>query len=231
MKKILLLIVAFLIFNGCTNKEKTVDHYNVKYEEPAPIKEETLKYEDFNNTDIGIYYYENGSYNLVKQYKTIFENSSDVVVFDIYPSSNDYIEKNNYLENLYNIWTSLDNYDDLKIGFNLKYKLDDGKEISYNILDPDTALNYDIGHIYAWLYDDYKHRFDSWYSHIEQEEFNSGDKLFTSIKIYANNIDNIVTPITFTVFTYDSEDDIDENGNYRGNSSYSIEICDINKTC
>ena len=228
VKKIFLLIVLMLLVSACTNKKEIneVKQSDESDNHPSEMEEEK-KYIDNNNTEIGIYY----SYNLVTTYKTNLVNSKDIVVFDIYPSNEEHIERQNYINNLYDEYTSLDNYKNLRIGFNLKYTLNTGEEISYNIFDPDSARRYDIGHIMAWLYDDYKHRYDSWYSHIEQDEYNDGDKLFTSIKLYSSDIENIDSKIILTVFTYDGEDDFDENGNYRGNSSYSVEICDINKTC
>lgn len=232
MKKIFILIIITIFLFGCTKKENSNNIVNEKIDEEIieEVKEEE-KYVDNNNTDIGIYLYQNGKYNLVNEYKTSFKDNSDIVIFSVYPSKDEYIDGYNYINSLYNIYTALDNYNKLKIGFNLKYTLNSGEEISYNILDPNTALNYDIGHILAWLYDDYKHRYDSWYSHIEQDEFNNDDTLITSIKLYNNNTLDISSKIHFTVFTYDGEDDFDSNGEYRGNSSYSIDICDINRTC
>ena len=232
MKKIFILIIITIFLFGCTKEENSNNIVNEKIDEEIieEVKEEE-KYVDENNTDIGIYLYQNGKYHLVNEYKTGFKDNSDIVIFSIYPSKEEYIDGYNYINNLYNTYTSLDNYNSLKIGFNLKYTLSSGEEISYNILDPDTALHYDIGHILSWLYDDYKHRYDSWYSHIEQDEFNDDDTLVTAIKLYNNNTLDISSKIHFTVFTYDGEDDFDSNGEYRGNSNYSIDICDINRTC
>ena len=46
----------------------------------------------------------------------------------------------------------------------------------------------------------------------------------TSIKLYAVDGIDDVKDIILTAFTYDDEDDFDDNGNYRGSSSYTIEI-------
>ena len=49
--------------------------------------------------------------------------------------------------------------------------------------------------------------------------------IFSSIKLFmANNINDITSPITLKVFTYNDEEDFDETGHYRGISSYSITI-------
>ena len=48
--------------------------------------------------------------------------------------------------------------------------------------------------------------------------------MITSIKLYAVDGIDKVEDIVLTAFTYDSEDDFDVSGNYRGNSKYSINI-------
>ena len=73
-----------------------------------------------------------------------------------------------------------------------------------------------------YLYDDYKNRDSNFYSHIEDSEFDD-TTLFTSVKIFANKVDNLSSDIEFTVFTYDTDDDFEE-GNYRGNSKYKVNI-------
>ena len=50
------------------------------------------------------------------------------------------------------------------------------------------------------------------------------DTIMTSVKLYAVGGIDKVEDIVLTVFTYDSEDDFDVSGNYRGNSKYSINI-------
>ena len=49
--------------------------------------------------------------------------------------------------------------------------------------------------------------------------------IISSIKIFsAQEGIKITSPITVTVFTYDSIDDITNDNHYRGNSSYTITI-------
>ena len=50
------------------------------------------------------------------------------------------------------------------------------------------------------------------------------DTIITSIKIYAVEGIDDVEEITLTAFTYDNQDDFDDNNNYRGNSKYTITI-------
>ena len=82
----------------------------------------------------------------------------------------------------------------------------------------------------TYLYDDYNNFGKSFYSHIEKEQFNE-NTLMTSIKIQSSySVDQINSKISLTVFTYDSEDDF-ENNEYRGNSSYTMDICIEGRPC
>jgi hypothetical protein len=81
----------------------------------------------------------------------------------------------------------------------------------------------------AYIYDDYLNRYNGWYSHIEPEEYNEST-LFTAIKLQCGGYMNqIHSPVKFSVFTYDSEDDF-LDGHYRGNSISTITIC-MNGLC
>ena len=81
----------------------------------------------------------------------------------------------------------------------------------------------------AYLYDDYVNRNKSFYSHIEMNEF-TDSSFVTAIKLQCGAYFlDINSPVTFQVFTYDSEDDF-LDGKYRGNSQSSMTIC-LNSLC
>lgn len=225
MKKIILFLILLLIITGCSSKkEKIVPEGPIKEE---PIDTPVEEYKDDNDTKIGLYLEKGGRIELITEYKTTIQNEVDAGVFQIYPSNdNEIILDSDFGTSFYNKWTSLPNYKDLKIGFNLKYTLSSGEEVSYNILDYKIVYK----EFYDYLYDDYANRYNSWYSHIEESDYTE-DTLYTSIKLYSADVNNINSKVYLTVFTYDSQDDFDENNEYRGNSSYTITICDINKTC
>ena len=74
-----------------------------------------------------------------------------------------------------------------------------------------------------YLYDDYANIGKGFYSHIEDNQYNEST-LFTALKIQSSySCSEIISPITVTVFTYDTEDDF-ENNEYRGNSKQSFII-------
>jgi len=231
MKKLFLLIMIMLLVGCNSAKEKNIEE--VKTIIPEEVEEEPIDtYFDENNTPIGLYVQEGNILNLVHEYKTNIVDGTDIEVFGIYPSNDESIKLNNrYGIDFYNKWISIPNYDKLKIGFSIKFTIDTGEQIAYNILDPETAIQPGKEFILAYLYDDYANRNSNWYSHIEQYQYND-ESLFTALKLYANYAETgIVSKITLTIFTYDGLDDFDENNEYRGNSSYTITICDIEKTC
>ena len=79
-------------------------------------------------------------------------------------------------------------------------------------------------YIYNYLYDDIHQPDGAWYSHVEENQV-TNETIYSSIKLYAAEKTNeISSPITLTVFTYDTADDFDESGMYRGNSKYTITI-------
>ena len=89
------------------------------------------------------------------------------------------------------------------------------------ITTPDKTFIFNP-YIFIYLYDDIHQPDGAWYSHVESMTDNT---LFSSIKLTAiHNLNEITSPVTLTVFTYDTEDDFDEDGNYRGNSKYTINI-------
>ena len=115
-----------------------------------------------------------------------------------------------------NKYTDIDNY---KIGYNIKFILNDGTSLDNTFLKPD--IFYFAKYFYVYFYDDIHQKDGTMYSHLEEVNDNT---LMTSIKLYAVDGIDDVKDIILTAFTYDDEDDFDDNGNYRGSSSYTIEI-------
>ncbi len=224
MRKIIILLIVVILICGCSKTEPNMEVKTIK-----PKKEEVVPlYSDLNTTPIGLYQL-NGN-NLVK-YTTINKTpviEEDLGVFQVYPSNEDKIVLyKNFGEAYHDEWIK---YNNIKLGFNIKFHLNTGEDVSYNILNPDDCMKR-WEHLMNYLYDDYANIGKGFYSHIESKDYNS-NTLFTAIKLQSSyQVGEIDSKIQLTVFTYDTEDDFDEEGNYRGNSSYSIEICDINKTC
>ena len=212
MKKLIIYIFLVLILCGCT-KEIEKPKKNKKIKEETPQVEQ---YIDKNITPIGIYKLENNK--LIKQ-TTInkkLNTEEEIGTFQIYPSTEEIINLNtNYGESFYNEWIKYN----VKLGFNIKYTLTNNETISYNISNPEEAfLHWE--YLMNYLYDDYNNRNKSFYSHIEALDENT---IITSIKLQTAYHPEEITNIKLTVFTYDTEDDF-LNNEYRGNSSYTINI-------
>ena len=220
LRKIFLLFFIFMI-SGCTifNNEKEIISNN----NDDNIKEETKinEYVDDNPIKLGIFLYDNNYHNKERLYDTFytnFINGVDIGSFEVFLTDDQIIDGNRFKDTwnkYYNMYTDIDNY---KIGYNITYKLKDGTTLGSNFFEPDI-FRYGK-YFYVYLYDDINAP-DGFYSHLEDM---NDDTIITSIKIYAVDGIDDVEKIILTAFTYDSQEDFDSNGNYRGNSKYTITI-------
>lgn len=217
MKKVIIIMVMALVLCGCSNKQNT--NKSTKNNKNENSKTEKVdNYKDENNTTVGIYLEKGRKLELLKDYSTDIVSEKDIGVYQIYFSNDDVINLDtSFSEAYYNLYKDLG----IKVGFNIKYSLSNGDEINHTITNPSNTIMND--YILTYLYDDYKNRNSNFYSHIEESEYDDSS-MFTSIKLYANSVDNLSSDIELTVFTYDTDDDFDSEGNYRGNSKYTINI-------
>lgn len=220
MKRILLILVIVLV--GCTPKEELKEEQN-KLENNNDIKEEIIEeeYIDNNPIKLGLYLYTGGYSNKEKlsTYETNFESGKDIGSFEVFFTDEEVISGNSFkslFNTYYDKYVNIDNY---KIGYNIEFTLNDGTVNKFNLLKPNTYLYKD--YFYTYLYDDIHVNEGEFYSHLESIDDNT---LITSIKIYAVDKIDEVKEIKLTAFTYDSDDDFDVDGNYRGISKYSIDI-------
>lgn len=218
MKRVL--IICFCLLLCACGSKKSVE-VKKKSNNETNIEEVKEVYQDNNNTVVGLYKERGSKLELVTDYSTNISSSKDIDIYQIYFSNENTINLDNkFGEDYYNKLNSLDN-PSIKVGFNIKYSLNNGENINQTILKPSDTIQNE--YIFLYLYDDYKNRNSNFYSHIEDSEYDD-TTLFTSVKIFANKIDNLSSNVEFTVFTYDTLDDFDEEGNYRGTSKYTINI-------
>ena len=216
MKKKYLYLLLIILLTGC-HKETIIENTipKEKNEEINIIEEE--KYIDDNPIKVGLYQ----NNNLIDSYSTTLSNTKDITSFDVYLTNDEEIISGRQVDKWNYYYDKYQNIDKYKVGFNIKFQTKD-KEINENILNPSNMYN-TSPYMYIYLYDDIIHSNDSWYSHIEESEYND-QTIISSIKLYlAEEGENITSSIYLTVFTYD-EDDFDELNNYRGNSKYTLEI-------
>ena len=222
-KKIIILFLIIILICGCVSTKKVEKKKKKKVE-----AEYVEHYKDLNNTPISFYSsYDSGLVKLTKINKNLV-SMEDIGIFQIYPSNEEIVSVNGgFGYSFYNEWMKYNTNNNLKIGFNIKFSTED-EDFSYNILNPSNCFE-KWEYLLNYLYDDYANRGKSFYSHIEENEYNDST-LFTSIKVQsAGECNKIKDKIELTVFTYDTEDDF-LDGEYRGNSSSTLTIC-INGDC
>lgn len=215
MKKAFVLIVCLLLLSGCN---KTKDTKKIKKEtKKTEIVEDVPSYNDDN--PIKIAFYENNK--ILEEYNTTATPMTDINVFSVL-FTNDEDVSGNYKILFNNYYNQYENKEKYKIGYYIKFNVED-KIVEKTIVDPTST--YDLNpYMYVYLYDDIHQADGAFYSHVKEEDVKE-DTLYTSIKLFmVGEIANVISPITLEAFTYDSDDDFDDNGNYRGNSKYSIEI-------
>ena len=215
-KKIILLIVVIFV-SGCGNKEVS----NIKVEEDITSSNEVEEYIDDNNIKLGLFLYD-GTYNnkhvIEDTYYTDFISGVDIGSFEVFLTDDKIINGSKFKDTWNKYYNTYENIEDYKVGFNIKFILKDGTSFNSNFLEPDIYKFSE--YFYVYLYDDINQEDNSYYSHLETMNDNS---ILTSIKIYAVEGIDKVENIILSAFTYDSEDDFDDN-NYRGNSIYVIRI-------
>lgn len=216
MKKIIILIIGLLLVVGCENRD---DGTKVIKDKVETIKEEEV-YKDDNNTPIGIYKLSNNKLTRLDTITKILNVEEDIDTFQIYFSNDKDITLNKGFADSY--YEEYNKYR-VRVGFNIKFKLNNGNTISYNILSPNDTFK-EWEYLMNYLYDDYANKGKSFYSHIEKDEYNE-NTLFTSIKLQSSyKCKDIASKIELKVFTYDDSEDITDN-DYRGNSQHILNIC------
>ena len=216
MKKAFILISCLLLLSGC-NKTKDTKKIKKEIKKPETV-EDVPSYNDDN--PIKIAFYENNE--ILKEYSTSASPMTDINVFSVLFTDDPQVNGNNYKILFNNYFEKYENKEKYKIGYYIKFNVGD-KIVEKTITDPTSTYSL-APYIYVYLYDDIHQPDGAWYSHVEEKDMKD-DTLYTSIKLFmVENIKDVTSPITLEAFTYDSEDDFDNNGNYRGNSKYSIEI-------
>ena len=210
----------FVSLNNNVQDESTQDEKidSVKLEE-----EQQPEYVDNNPIVIGLYIKEGSYKKLVKDYYCGWDPEEVLGIFYAVYTNEEKISGSNFnlvWKDYLNKYSDIDKY---RIGYNLKFTMDDGEVIDQTILNPDHAyLMYP--EIQCYLYDDINLVPGKRYYHVTSEEM-SDKTICSSIKLVGDKrTPNIVSNIELTAFTYDSNDDFDSNGKYRGNSKYTITI-------
>lgn len=218
MKKIILLITIIFILTSCHKENNELKNESNISNNNIEIEEEIETYKDENPVKVALY--ENSK--KVTSYSTTLREKKDIASFDVYYTDIDKVTSSNTKTNYLKYYNEYENLNNHKNGFYISFEVE-GKKMESLILDAKGTYSLQP-YMYVYLYDDINQDPNTYYSHLKKEDMND-NTIISSIKLYlAYEVDKITSPITLTVFTYDTLDDFDESNLYRGNSSYTIEI-------
>ena len=215
MKKIfLILILLFAV--GCQDTEDEEIKRIEKLINDPKVEDKELEYVDVNPIKVG--FYKNGK--LVKSpYKVKFSDKKDIAVFDIVYTNIDNLGSTNLKNNWYKYYNQYSHIEDYKTGFHLSFETKDKKYDSL-ITDPSKQDSFHP-YLYYFIYDGV--HATGHYTHLLMKDLNE-NTIYSTIKIYIHlKTNEIISPITLTVFTYKDDNDFID-GHYRGNSFYTVEI-------
>lgn len=208
MKKIIIIFLFIFLLLGCTKKE-TIDIKPIEDEEK--IIEET--YIDSNEVILGFY---DDDWNKIEEISNTWVYHKDIGWPWVFPSDSVKLESGKSKTLWQKYWNRDSKY---KFGLELSYSLVDDQKVQLTLLKPSDNLNYSQ-FVEIYLYDGYNAT-TTWFDHLDDDEIEEFT-VYTSIKITSGKrIEEVISPIVLKVFTYDSDDDFDIDGKYRGNS-YSI---------
>lgn len=247
-KKILItLIVLLCLILGTTVTLYCIDNYRMNNNEPvffstwgkkySPTIEEKNnneeqiiqeekepEYVDENNVNLGLYVDNGTNLELITDdYYCDWSPENVMGLFYAIPTQENTLPNTNFDTMWKDYINNYPNANDCRIGYALEFTLNDGNQMYFTILNPDDAY-YTFPKVMSFLYDDVNLVPGKAYYHITQDVMYdyticSSLKLVGDVDTYT-----IASDIKLTAFCFDTEDDFDNNGRYRGNSSYTINI-------
>lgn len=218
MKKWFLFLGVLVLCSGC-NKEETK---TIKVTPtPTPVTtREPLPCEKENAIPLALYQRENGIRKKVVTHTHSLVLNEDFAVFSTFMTNEEEISGEAIID-LFPTYYQKIGKENVKIGYQIAFTLENETSVQKTILNPnDASAIYDYMQVY--LYDDIHQKKGAWYSHVEEMKENT---LLTTIKLTGSTYTNqIVSPITLTVFLYQGTHDFDSNQNYIGCHFYKTTI-------
>ena len=235
-KKIIPIILIILIIAAITaavmiikkqkekeNYNENVEIYTQEEENKETIGEKEPEYKDENNVPISLYIEQGNELVKISEYSCDWSPENVLNLFYAIPSTEESISAYNFDSMWKEKISEYPNGDKCRIGYQVSFKYEDGNTYTYNLKCPDDTY-FTFPKVMTYLYDDVNLVPGKPYYHITQDVMYDYT-IASSIKLVGDvDSDKIEGPITLTAFCFDSEDDFDEEGNYRGNSKYTITI-------
>ena len=219
------IIYTTILINKNKNEKKNIDE-NIEIENTEIEIEETIeepKYKDENQVPISLYIEQGDQLVKISEYSCDWSPENVLNLFYAIPSTEESISSYNFDSMWKEKIAAYPNGDKCRIGYQVSFKYEDGNTYTYNLKCPDDTY-FTFPKVMTYLYDDVNLVPGKPYYHITQDVMYDYT-IASSIKLVGDvDSDKIEGPITLTAFCFDSEDDFDEKGNYRGNSKYTITI-------
>ena len=219
------IIYTTILINKNKNEKKNIDE-NIEIENTEIEIEETIeepKYKDENQVPISLYIEQGNELVKISEYSCDWSPENVLNLFYAIPSTEESISSYNFDSMWKEKIAAYPNGDKCRIGYQVSFKYEDGNTYTYNLKCPDDTY-FTFPKVMTYLYDDVNLVPGKPYYHITQDVMYDYT-IASSIKLVGDvDSDKIEGPITLTAFCFDSEDDFDEEGNYRGNSKYTITI-------
>ena len=228
MKKVIIVLICLFFMTGCQFKfvdklEKVPAENLIFNKNDNKEVDNTPKYVDDNPVKLSLYI--DGIFATLDKVPSDFHETwvkkRDIAVFNVLLTELDNIN-GEYFQDMWKEYAESYNTK-YKVAWYINFELNDGTVIDQMIYSPkDVESFYDYLEIY--LYDSANVAKDVWYSHLLEKNM-TDDTIMTSMKLTAGSkYEEIKTPVKVMAFTYDTEDDFDENGHYRGNSKYIVNV-------
>ena len=215
MKKIIMFLVMGLLMTGCNTNELVKEDENKKQKK---VEEKSSNdYVDNNPIKLGLYV----DKRLSNEYQIPWVRLKEICVIETYFTQDVEIKDKKQKEAWEYYYNSYQNIRDYKIGYEISFTAE-GKDFRKTILTPNDIDDF-FYYVQLYLYDDIHQEENAYYSHLTTENYNN-ETLISSIKIVGGSgIEFVESDIVITAFTY-TDNDFDENNNYRGKSKYTITI-------
>lgn len=187
--------------------------------EPTPTPEPTATPEPLPEIPVGLYAPDgDGVRHLLSVYQSKWTRGEDIDCFEVLVSQ-EATHSGKYYDICKACWGTLPDPYAMRIGYELRYTLDDGSEVSMTIRSPRDVQGENYVEVY--LYDDVHN--SGFYTHLNEAKMKD-DTLMTSIKLTCGDDIARVETIYLGAFLYDRESLFDSEGRYTGPWKSEIEV-------
>lgn len=202
--------------------------------------EEETSPETVNEKPISLYVQDsdNSKYVKVSEVTDAWSDTQDLVSLIALVSDEEEVPYTEWLTAIKDSWNSVETETEYRVGYEISFDLN-GENIIITILEPEDVeeseylYNGDYpsdgdysgitGYMGVWVYDDMAHEQGEWYSHVTSET-KTDSTILSSIKLRPTPQSGEISNLVLRGFSYSSDEEFDENGNYAGAYAYTVTI-------